>query len=145
MADLCVDTSPAPVDLAGLQRLLSRRSEMDNAAVPGRHRDMDVEMASYPDNMKVESETRQPRIVANHGADTPVLTDFPVDYNARADKHQEAVAEVLREQENDTTDFDPGAPMMDDCLAAHDLFQTRPPSDRRAPIMKFRMQAAQRG
>ena len=27
----------------------------------------------------------------------------------------------------------------------HDLFQTRPPSDRRAAIMKFRMQATQRG
>ena len=104
VADACDDASPAPVDLAGLQRLLSRRSEMDNAAAPGRRRDMDVEMASYPDNLKVENETRQPPIVANHGADTPVLTDFPVDYNERADKHQRAVIQVLREQENDAAD-----------------------------------------
>ena len=49
MTGVCVETSAVPVDLAGLQRLLSRRSEIGNAAAPGRHRDMDVEMASYPE------------------------------------------------------------------------------------------------
>ena len=65
------DTPIAPVDLPGLRRLLCRRSEMDNAAARGRHRDMDVEMASYPDNLKHENETPQPPIVANHARTRP--------------------------------------------------------------------------
>ena len=96
-SDACDDTSPAPVDLAGLQRLLSRRSEMDNAAAPGRRRDMDVEMASYPDNMNIENETRQPPTVANHGADTPV----PRAAIRRGDVHScpSAAAAVLQSRE----------------------------------------------
>ena len=41
--------------------------------------------------------------MANHGAGAPVLIDFLVGYDERADKHQQAVTKVLREQENDIT------------------------------------------
>ena len=75
--------------------------------------------------MKIENETRQPPIVANHSEDTLVLTDFPGDYNKRAGKHQRAITQLLREQENDTTDFDSAPPMLEldpkawDAICAH--------------------------
>ena len=54
-----------------------------------------------------------------------MLTDFPVDYDERAGKHQRAVTQLLREQENGTADFDSAPPMMEldpkawDAIRAH--------------------------
>ena len=94
VADACDDTSPAPVDLAGLQRLLCRRSEMGNAAAPGRHRDMDVEMARYLD---VYTDKDNAPMDPN-GADAR-RRDSAVEYDIRANTHQQAVTKLFREQE----------------------------------------------
>ena len=94
--DTCAETCRVPLNLPDLQRLLSRRDEMGSAAARGRHRDMDVEMARYPNVFRNINDAPLPPIVASHGADTPVL-DFPPDYHDRADKHQQAVIKLLRE------------------------------------------------
>ena len=114
--DTCAETCRVPLDLPDLQRLLSRRDEIDSAAARGRHRDMDVEMARYPNVFRETNDAPLPPIVANRGpgdGDETPMRDLPLDYHDRASMHQEAVMKILREQENDATDFGTAPPTED--------------------------------